>query len=317
MDRGRTFARFLIAGALLVLAAADRPSLPIREAEWIAPDARLQMLSQRRGVCIALPARPEELRLVATGMAAFRAPLLLGGQAARAGLSCNSCHVGGGANPHFRFPGLSGADGTADVTSSIMSSHRRDRIHNPKPIPDLASDPPKVSRELGNDALRTFIHGLIVDEFDGPEPSVGTLDGLVAYVRALGGKGCRRGPDERPTAAAGITEAIGSVWLAGLAMDRKDAGTARLMIASARTSLGPVHERFAGPDLASERRLIEGLDAQLRTIREEVAADPAKSRRAMLNWTEAATRTAEKLRSREALSLYNPERLEAALGRAR
>ncbi|MGF7473737.1 hypothetical protein WFJ45_23635, partial [Salmonella enterica subsp. enterica serovar Minnesota] len=69
------------------------------------------------------------------GRAAFNSPLLLGGQAARAGLSCASCHRNGRGNPDFHFPGISGAPGTADVTASLLSSHRGDGQFNPKPIP--------------------------------------------------------------------------------------------------------------------------------------------------------------------------------------
>src|SRR5687768_90851 len=69
-------------------------------------------------------------------------------------------------NPDFLFPGLSGAVGTADVTSSIMSSHRGDGTINPKPIPDLAGPPAEriVSRAAESRALESFIRGLIVEE---------------------------------------------------------------------------------------------------------------------------------------------------------
>ena len=74
-----------------------------------------------------------------------------------------------------------------------MSSHRGDGIFNPKPIPDLAGDPAKlkVSRDPGKDDLKRFIHGLITQEFDGPEPPPAVLEGLAAYVRSLSPPACK------------------------------------------------------------------------------------------------------------------------------
>jgi hypothetical protein len=137
MDPGRALARFLNALplALLLGAAADGPGVPIREARWLAPGAVYQGLTREPSECFARPTDPAERRRAEIGRAAFRTPLLLGGQAARAGLSCASCHRNGRGNPDFLFPGLSGPPGTADITASLMSSHRGDGRFNPKPIP--------------------------------------------------------------------------------------------------------------------------------------------------------------------------------------
>ena len=45
----------------------------------------------------------------------FRTPELLGGQAARVGLSCDACHINGRNNPTFYIDGVSGLPGTVDV----------------------------------------------------------------------------------------------------------------------------------------------------------------------------------------------------------
>lgn len=82
-----------------------------------------------------------------------------GGQAARAGLSFESCHRSGRPHPQFLFPGASGAPGTADVTASLFSSHRGNGRDDPVPIPDLSG--PRAR-------LAPFIHGLVTQEFDGP-----------------------------------------------------------------------------------------------------------------------------------------------------
>ena len=88
--------------------------------------------------CLKLPADPALAAKVEVGRAAFRTPVLLGGQAARAGINCETCHRDGRTNPDFLFPGVSGAPGTADVTNSLFSTHRGNGIDDPKPIPDLS-----------------------------------------------------------------------------------------------------------------------------------------------------------------------------------
>lgn len=301
MDRRRAFA------ALLIIATGSAAPLPIREARWIAPDARLTALSQNPATCLAVPQDDAAFAAIMTGMAAFRTPLLLGGQAARAGVSCDSCHRNGGGNPHFQFPGLSHSDGMADVTSSLLSSRRGDGKDNPRPIPDLAFDPPKVSRDPGSPALRRFVHGLIVEEFDGAEPPPAVLDALVAYVRALGAGDCRIVPAETMSARLHLGEVIGTVWLAKGALDGGDKPTGRLLLAAARTTLGRIHERYAGAELARERATLEALDDGLKAIREtaNAAALPA--------WVAKAESAGPILVAAEPRSLYNRDRLAAAL----
>src|SRR6185369_16981768 len=241
MDRGQRQARLLIPAALLLLCgAADQPQLPIREARWLKSPAILADLTRLPGECIAWPKDRDQRRSVEIGRVLFRSPLLLGGQAARAGLSCASCHRNGRTNPHFHFPGISGDPGTADVTASIMSEHRGDGIFNPKPIPDLAGDPArlKISRDPGKSDLRNFIHGLVTQEFDGPEPPPAVLDGLANYVRSLSPAACKsHGPG--PIELEGKLEAVdAAVRLARETLAEGDQATARVMIAAARSMLG-------------------------------------------------------------------------------
>jgi hypothetical protein len=318
MDRRRALAALLIGGAFAAgVCAAARPSaeIPIREARWIAPEARLDVLNEMPSACLTIPSEPAAFRSMMTGMAAFRTPLLLGGQAARAGMSCNSCHVNGTGNAHFRFPGLSGADGTADVTSSIMSSHRGDGVFNPKIIPNLAGGAPQISRDPDSPALRTFIRGLVVEEFDGAEPSPATLDGLAVYVRALGGKKCRTIPSEAASSGLALTEATGILWLANAALESGDAATAALMVGSARSTLGRAYERFADPSLTSERATIERLDDDLRAIREGLGRGNQASLAAILIWSKSAEAAKANLAAAEPRSLYNRAKLSEALTR--
>jgi mono/diheme cytochrome c family protein len=265
MDRGGTVVRLLriAAPALLLAAAAGPPTLPIAEARWLAPGALYEGLARQPRECFAPPADPAERRAARIGRIAFRAPLLLGGQAARAGLSCASCHRNGRGNPFFLFPGLSGAPGTADVTSSVMSRRRGDGRVNPVPIPDLAAPAAalKVARDRESRALETFIRGLVVEEFDGPEPPAAALAGLAAYVRAIAP--CRGGGG--PVTLRGR---LGEVEEALALAEGSDPDTFRLLVAAARSGLGAIEERFRRPGLERERALLREAARELGEVRD-------------------------------------------------
>jgi hypothetical protein len=295
--------------AILILIAATGPTLPLREAQWTAADKRVEAMTTRPVECLTLPQGSAALSQVTIGRAAFRTPTLLGGQAARAGLSCASCHVNGRGNPNFVFPGLSGAAGTADVTSSIMSKKRGDGLLNPKPIPDLVSDIAKVSRDPASPVLRAFIRGLVVEEFDGPEPSAATLDGLAAYVRALSPAACST-TDVVPVTlqtelnlVADATEAAVKVW-AG-----EDEKTARFLIASARAALGRIDERYAGADLVKERKSIERLDTGLSAIQASIDDGSNRVDRQITAWQSKFAREAVRLKASEPRSLFARQRV--------
>src|ERR1700690_1842297 len=53
--------------------------------------------------------------LINLGDIAFSSPLILGGPARRAGISCNTCHINGTTNPRLYIPGLSTQSGTFDT----------------------------------------------------------------------------------------------------------------------------------------------------------------------------------------------------------
>jgi hypothetical protein len=292
--------------ALLTAGAAHAPTLSLRELNWVAPQSAFRTLTRQPRECFTPPKSQEARRSAATGRAAFRTPLLLGGQAARAGLSCASCHRNGRGNPDFLFPGLSGAPGTADVTSSVMSKHRGDGTVNPKPIPDLAGPAAAriVSRSPDSRALESFIRGLIVEEFDGPEPAPAVLDGLAAYVRGMAAEACGKG-DEAVTLAAALDRAKQSV---ALSLDA-DPQTARLLIASARSTLGEIDERFRLPGLERGRAILREADGELRAIR----AGNGSAHAWLGRWPERRHRLLVDGRR----SLFDPARLRRALAARR
>ena len=330
MDRPRRRPGLLIALAGVVplavlgtlgVAGADTTAVPLRALRWIAPGAdAVRILTHRPVECLAVPPDPELAWRIEVGRAAFRDPLLLGGQAARAGVACESCHRNGRTNPDFSFPGLSGAPGTADVTSFVFSTHRGDHVNDPRPIPDLGGPKAKlkVDQSPASPALRTFIHGLVVEEFEGAEPPPAVLEGLAAYVRALDPAACPRGDEgggwEKVTAQAAIGDTLRAAAAARAALSRHDGPTALLMIQAARAQLGELAEHFDGADLAGERTRLASASFELADAAEAVRrADPGADTR-LGAWLKAAPAWRAALLRAEPRSLYDAGRLAAALG---
>lgn len=277
---------------------------------WLAPGVSpAKALAMRPVECL----RPDTAGdySVELGRAAFRTPLLLGGQAARAGVSCETCHRNGRTNPDFDFPGVSGAPGTADVTSSLFSSHRGDGVDNPRPIPDLGGprERLKVSQAREGRALETFIHGLVTQEFDGHEPPPAVLSGLADYVRAMSPTACGARSAEPVRVSAAVEDARRAVRAARAALGRQDAASAALMVESARSELGAMDERYADPTLTRERRLLAAADADLRTTLAGIRSGDGRSSPELLDWLARSEFWASALRRSENRSLYAPRRL--------
>ena len=306
----------LAAGAVLVLggAAADSPPFPLRALRWTDPATRIEAMTRGPRECLALPVAAAERATVEVGRAAFRTPLVLGGQAARLGLSCEGCHSNGRRNPAFHFEGLSGAPGTADVTSSMMSTHRGNGVFDPKPIPDLAA-PGKVSRSPASPALRSFIHGLITEEFDGREPPPVVLDGLVAYVRAIDAAHCTAADPEPLSATTWIDDANRAMAAARERWQARDPDGSVVMLGAARHALGRLDERYAL--LAPDRAALAGADAAIARIREAVEGRRGQPERLMLAWLAHAGRWQARLRRDEPESLFDRSRLTRAIEQAR
>ncbi|MFI4935873.1 MAG: hypothetical protein ACHP7N_14730 [Caulobacterales bacterium] len=321
MDRSRRRPRLLIArravGLLAVgLTAAAAPvAPPLRAIRWVAPGAdAAQVLTSRPTECLGAGRSAQEAYEIELGRAAFRTPLLLGGQAARAGIACESCHRSGRNNPDFDFPGVSGAPGTADVTTSVLSSHRGDGIDNPKPIPNLSG--PKLALKVDQDPatgkLEAFIDGIVTQEFDGAPPPPAALKGLAAYVRALSPASCPAAASEPVTAASDLADARRAVRAATGALQRGDGPTAILMLEAARSRLGDVNERYQGPDLAAQRQAIAvaalGLAAAEATIRRspDAAAQP------LALWLARSGEWAQVVEGAQTRSLYDRRRLSEA-----
>lgn len=232
---------------------------------WTGPGGEIEVLTTQPSSCMSIT--PRDRAAVQAGMALFNTPTLLGGQAAKAGLSCSSCHPNGRDNRHFLLPGVSGKAGTADVTSSFFSSARGNGVDDPVQIPDLAL-PGKVSRAAGEPALEHFIRNLIVEEFAGSEPSPTALLAIAAYVRAI--RKC--GDSDKMAQNRQLSDQLGLINAAidgASAMQRQgDTPTARLLIGGARHQLGLIAERFGAKRFTAERRMLLNASEALRKIAE-------------------------------------------------
>ena len=294
----------LVATCAALAGAADRTPLPM-SARWTVPNQLKADLTSEPGDCLTAPTDPAQTRSIAIGAAAFRAPLLLGGQAARSGLSCNSCHRAGHDNPAFSYPGLSGAPGTADVTASLFSSHRGDGQFNPKPIPNLAGDKTllKIDQSQDRGELERFILGLITQEFDGPTPSPAVLTGLASYVRALSPQACRA--PARIDLASTLVRIDAALDSAQHSAQSGDGATAALLISSARSQLQLINERYPA-SLSRSAAPLRQAAARLGAIERQMISDPAGGLAALGQWRRAEPKWKRPLQASEAKSLYNP-----------
>jgi hypothetical protein len=307
---------FVVSGLLYGAFAADGDP-PIRALHWMAKDADpVRAVATQPTECLRLPADAAERLSVEVGRAAFRTPVLLGGQAARASLACETCHKDGRTNPDFQFPGVSGAPGTADVTDSLFSSHRGDGIDNPKPIPDLSGPKSglKIDQSPHGRALETFIHGLITQEFDGPEPDPAVLNGLAAYVRALSPDACPAPARQSVDAALLMSDARRALAAAQGEIAAGDRPAAVLMLAAARARLGLIDERLAdAPGLEALRARLRAASMTLAGAQAELRAGRDPPPALFVRWLDASRPLEAELAAAEPGTLFAAERLRAAV----
>jgi hypothetical protein len=305
-------------GALAAAKLANLGDAPIRGLLWIAKDADpVRALGSVPTECLKVPADPALAASVEVGRAAFRTQVLLGGQAARAGINCETCHRGGRTNPDFLFPGVSGQPGTADVTNSLFSTHRGNGVDDPKPIPDLSGPKGKlkIDQDPASKKLEPFIHGLITEEFDGPEPTPATLAGLAAYVRALSPAACPARAREPLSVALLMADARRAVKAALASAAAGDDATASLMVASARSRLGLIDERYAAPALARPRADLQAASRRLADIQTALHDRRPDASAKLAAWLTASHGLEAELAAQRSASLFDPGRLAAAAKR--
>ncbi len=241
----------------------------------------------------------------------FNTPAVLGGQAARAELSCSSCHSNGRDNAHFFVDGNGAAPGTADVTSSFFGATRHNGTNDPVVIPDLAK-PGKISRATDDLALERFVRTLIVEEFSGQEPTPATLSLLAGYIRAI--RVCQGG-DKVQNRRVVDQLALIDAAITGISTRQasRDIATARLLMRGARYQLGLISERYVARRFANERQLLLAASQRLQLIAD--GDDPTQYAPALILWQqELNTKIVARLIKGETHSLYDRGKIIAALG---
>ncbi len=291
----------MLAATLILIAAGPSTAPLLREQAWTAPSANLAYdLTHALGECLAA-STPE----IEIGRALFRSPALLGGPAARAGLSCHACHSNGRVNARFLLPELSNRVGAADVTSEWSSKLRGDGVMNPVDIPDLAGISRRQSFGRARDpSLESFVRDVIVEEFQGEPPPGQAFAGLLAYLRAL--DTCAATPSKvtLETAAADVRSSLAAARLA-------EPATSDLLALAAQDGIGRIVERLPAATFARERRRFETLARELGAWRgnsarvEADAAPPA--------WMARFDANVARVAAREARSYFNQGTLAAAL----
>lgn len=196
-----------------------------------------------------------------------------------------------------------------------MSSHRGDRVDNPVAIPDLSAAPAtlKVSRALGDTMLDRFISGLIEAEFDGPKPSSLVLASVGDYVRALSPDGCPTAAVQPIRLADGLADARAAMQAALVAHAVKDASATRLMLASARSALGLIDERYGVADLVAARSGLRAADREIAAIQAAVDAGDRNLPLRITAWVASMPRWTRALAENESRSLFNAALLAGAL----
>lgn len=290
--------------ALAFVAGAAPSQILLREQAWTAPgDDLARAMIVQPGECVA--ARTADVEI---GRALFRSPNLLGGAAARAGLSCQACHSNGRVNAHFLLPELTDRAGAADVTSEWSSHLRGDGVMNPVAIPDLVGVGEREGLGHARDpSLEHFVHGVIVEEFQGEALTDQALAGVVAYLRASNIGSCTA------DAAVTLASAADDVRRAVTAAETADAPTARLLLLAAQDDVGRIVERLPARRFARDRARFERLSRELGALRREnvheLLATAAPEWRARFD--AAVTRTAR----RERQTYFDEATLRAALER--
>lgn len=323
MARAGIAAPVLLALALAACAGGTQaPAAPVKSAlsddaqasdiaalRWLGKGSdRVAFLTTQPVECGDRPSGAAAALAVDLGRVAFESPVLLGGAAARRGISCSSCHISGRGNPDFFVEGVSGNAGTADVTSSLFSKTRGDGAFNPKVIPDLAARDGTQIRDRKGDAFRAKVHGLIVDEFDGQEPRAAVFEDVRAYLDTLDIGGCLNPAAREPVS---VLRDLGSASVAAVGASKaNEPAEAEFWLRVARRRLERIDERFIGPDLVEARARIARLSQRLGDQADAIhAGQTPKAAFDAVDWL--ALRMA--VIAGEPKSLYNPAVLKAAL----
>jgi Di-haem cytochrome c peroxidase len=216
----RKAAWIVAVGLLLVLPLRNAASFPVNGEQTVLPpgtELNEDALVVPREVFRSESVGGRKPYLVNLGDLAFSSPIILGGVARQAGISCNTCHVNGASNPKLYIPHMSTRPGNFDTTGPLFNPKADNGVLDPVRIPSLRGA--RYLAPYGSDgriaSLRDFVHNVIVNEFAGPEPSPAILDAIVVYIGDIDFlRNWSLGPAGRLTARASDSERRGETLFA-------------------------------------------------------------------------------------------------------
>lgn len=164
-----------------------RNGKPADVGPWLPPGSNLNDPDPLPRLVLNFEARgvdEKDLFLVAYGDMLFDSPEIFGDPARRLGLTCSRCHPRSDINPAFFIPGAGPRPGAIDVDGHFFNSRFNDMRDDPLDIPSLRGI--RFTAPYGRDgrfaSLRDFVRNVIVNEFNGDEPTPLMLDALVTYM---------------------------------------------------------------------------------------------------------------------------------------
>ena len=158
---------------------------------------------------------------------------------------------------------VSGAPGTADVTSGLFSKVRADNVFNPVPIPDLAlvDGQDQVNRK-DRAALAGFVRGQIEDEFSGDPPPTRVFEALLTYLEHIDQTASACDTETRETRT--WREDWASAKLASdLTITTENIADKAFYTRTARITLGRLYERYPAPEDTQIRETLISLSRGL------------------------------------------------------
>jgi hypothetical protein len=291
---------------LLWFVGVSAQNLPLpKQLSWLAKDVNLIKALQSPSECINTNIHNQILnQQIILGRLAFQSPALLGGQAARKGLSCESCHNSARGNSYFFIENISSHRGTADVSESFFSSTGGNDVFMPVPIPDLADYSQMEIIDRTSAAFRKKIIQLVTVEFDGQMPSAKILDAIQFYLVSIEKKHC-----DNPAAVYQkdwlydwnrLIEALGLIEETFITQDLEQRD---FLIRIARLILETMHDRFSlAENKTIEKKLIKSSRflANLSRLNSE-----SKSKKVLDKWNNKSLQLKGLLNKHHEKSAYN------------
>ncbi len=306
----------IVGGALAFLitinASANDDGARLTDLQWLDPRSdRVKFLTEIQTEPTSYDPSKDWSLDIELGRIAFRSPTLLGGLAARRGLSCQTCHTNGRSNQQFFVAGLSSSPGTVDTTTALFSRVLGDGEFNPIKIPSLQdiTETAPYGHDSREPSLAQFTHTVIESEFAGEKPCARIFGALMVYLSAL-----RTDADiatlTQLDLSRDLTNLHRTARVLSTTLRQQDKETSLFVIAAMHNQLRRIAERFTIVQSAKPKAVLVGWSHQLKAVRE--AIDQAAYQEAnllFLSWQQKVEEEAVQLGEFEQVSLYAPDHL--------